>query len=143
MNGMVIALALCLACFVSGVGIGYHRADKVCNDDKLELAAQVAKTKEAQDKVVTKIVTKYVNITREIPVYAPSENNTCTVLDGNFRLFHDGAAGYIMPATTGSPDAAPVHIEEVAAAIAFNYHGCSQNADQLSALQEWAKAVSQ
>ena len=131
-----------VAIFGCGIAIGYGYANKVCSNEKLELSQAVIEKTKAQNKDTDKIITKYVNITREVAVYVPSENNTCTVVDWNFIVFHDGAAGYGMPSPSGYPNGKTASINTVASTIAANYDRCSKDADQLEALQEWAGVVS-
>jgi hypothetical protein len=110
----------------------------------LAQAGEIAKKEAVTAVSVDKIVTQYVDriVTKEVKVYVPSKDNTCRVLDGNFRLFYDSAITGL-PYTAGDPDAAPSSIDSVAASIAANFDSCAKNSDQLKALQDWARTVSQ
>ncbi|MEI2454570.1 hypothetical protein [Lysobacter firmicutimachus] len=83
-------------------------------------------------------------ITREIPVYVtPTADAACAVPVGFVRL-HDAAATN-QPAgpAAGNPDAPAegVALSDVAAAVADNYAAAHENAEQVTGLQEYVRAL--
>jgi hypothetical protein len=136
--GFAILLVIVSVSFVAGVEYDGKKWASKYEQQALLLAE--AETK--QSETVDKIITKYVNVTHEVPVYVPSKNNSCLVLDGAFRVFHDAASSGVVSTAASGIDATPVPIADLAKTIAENYTSCSKNADKLMALQEWAKAVS-
>jgi hypothetical protein len=126
--------------FSAGIGFGLNHANK---DHARKLANAMAE-REKQVVYIDKIVTEYVEkvTTREVPVYVANDND-CQSVSGAFRVFHDGAAiDQRLPETASPVDAAPAEFEALANTIAGNYSICHATADQLRALQKWAKEVS-
>jgi len=135
-----ISIAAIVGCsFAAGWGFCSARNSSVLLAQAGDIAKKEAETAVSVDKIVTQYVDRI--ITKEVKVYVPSKDNTCRVLDGNFRLFYDSAITGL-PYTAGDPNAAPSSIDSVAASIAANFDSCSKNAEQLKALQEWAVDVS-
>jgi len=137
---LVIYAALVGSIFSAGFGFGLNHANK---DHARKLSNAMAE-REKQVVYIDKIITEYVEkvTTREVPVYVANDND-CQSVSGAFRLFHDSvAADKGLPETASPVDAAPAEFEAVANTIAGNYSICHATADQLKALQAWAKEVS-
>lgn len=112
-----------------------------------EQSLSVARIKQKQAEATVQVVTKYIDrvrvvqiagdtIIKEVPKYVPSDS---PALPAGFRLLHDAAAGgYPIPAS--GTDAAAVPAEVAAETIAANYTTCRENAEKLTALQEWVRA---
>jgi hypothetical protein len=117
------------------------------------LKQEIAKKEEDSKEATTKIVTKYVDrvkIVKEtsdvqikaIPqLVSKSSDDRCVVPVG-FGVLHDAAAKNEIPDTSGTTNEAPsgVKLSEVAETVVGNYSVCTQNAEQLTALQEWIRA---
>jgi hypothetical protein len=114
---------------------------------KAEAALIVAEQKahDAQAKVITKVVTQYVDrvvkihekgatIVKQVPVFVPS---TTPDFPPGFRVLHDSAALGQAPPTTIPANAAPVPAQTATTTIIENYTGCRANAAQVIALQEY------
>lgn len=132
-----VAMAGCLLSIGFGFGVNY------ANRDNTRRFAELEEKRQAEAVVVDKIVTKYVNsvTTKEVPVYVKSDGG-CSELDGNFRMFFNSAAsGKGLPQTPRYTDDTPVRVEDVARTTANNFYTCHRTADQLVALQEWAREV--
>jgi len=132
----IVIAVLSFGCGALYVSKRHAKADA---DNNLKLVEKQKTQSEAADKIVTQYVDRIV--TKEVRVYVPSKDNTCRVLDGNFRLFYDSAITGL-PYTAGDPNAAPSSIDSVAASIAANFDSCAKNSDQLKSLQDWAITVS-
>lgn len=113
--------------------------------------ARTAIVRQRQAKVTVQVLTKYVDrvrtvhvagetIIKEVPVYVPPDS---PALPGGFRLLHDAAALGELPDPARIADAAAVPAQDVAATVAANYLTCRENAEQLTALQEWVIKQSQ
>lgn len=102
-------------------------------DDKREVVTQYVDREVV--KVVEKIAVVTETITKEVPVYVPSDS---PALPGGFRLLHDAAARGEVPNPSGIPDAAPAAAQDVAATVAANYGTCLQYAARVKAWQVWA-----
>ena len=96
--------------------------------------------------VAIQVVTQYVDrlrtvriagetLVKEVPVYVPLDT---APLPGGWRLLHDAAARAELPDPAASADAAPVPAQDAAATVAGNYLACHEQAEQLTALQDWA-----
>ena len=142
-----------LAVLAALVGIGWMKgANHVQSKwDAANLSATVAiaKQQQKQAEVTTQVVTQYVDrwrtvhtagqtIIKEVPVYVPA---TTPDLPGGFRVLHDAAATGQLPDASGSADAPPVPAQDIASTLASNYLTCRETAEQLTALQEWAKKM--
>jgi hypothetical protein len=137
---LAIYAALGGTIFSAGIGFGLNHANK---DHARKLSNAMAE-REKQVIYIDKIVTEYVEkvTTREVPVYVANDND-CSTVSGAFRMFHDSfAADQRLPETTSPADEAPAEFETVANTIAGNYSICHATADQLEALQKWAREVS-
>ncbi len=106
---------------------------------------EVAKLKEKQVVVTTKVETKYIDriktirekgdvIVQKVPVYIPADTPD---FPGGFRILLDSAATGSIPDAASDADAAPVPAQTLAASVADNYGTCLANAEQLRGLQEW------
>jgi hypothetical protein len=139
---LALAGALLAYGWVKGAGHVQARWDAATTKDSLHVA--VVKQKQADATV--QVVTQYVDrvrtvhvageaIIKEVPVYVPSDS---PALPGGFRVLHDAAVGEL-PDPARAADAPAVPAQDVAATVAANYLICRENAEQLMALQEWAR----
>lgn len=114
---------------------------------------QVATVKVKQAEATVQVVTKYVDrvkvvrvtgdtIIKEVPVYVTAEADAACVLSRGFVRLHDAAAAGRIPEPAGGADASPagIALSSVAGTVADNYERCHENAEQLTALQDWVKA---
>lgn len=140
-------------CLIGSLWLGYHTwAEHQREIGRTEMrdqyAAQAKKTDdkraavsspiaEQHAKAVVQIRTIYKTITKEVPVYVPSDS--CP-LPGGFRVLHDAAANGEIPDPASIPDAAIVPAQDAAATVAENYGTCRETAQRLTDLQAWAKA---
>lgn len=102
-----------------------------------------------RDRVVTqyvdRIVTVYkrgATITKEIPVYVSKAADAACVVPVGFVRVHDaGAANLPIAGGAGSANDAPsgVALSAVVDTVVDNYTDCHANAEQLKALQKWAR----
>ncbi|RKQ61245.1 hypothetical protein C8E02_1012 [Vogesella indigofera] len=125
----------------------------------LSATARAAIVRQRRAETTVQVLTKYVDrvrtvhvagetIIKEVPVYVPSDS---PALPGGFRVHHDAAAlGELpdpalgeLPDPARVADAAAVPAQDVAATVAANYLTCHENAEQLTALQEWVREQSQ
>lgn len=139
----LLALAGALLAFgwVKGASHEQAKADAA----NLSATARTAIVRQRQAEATVQVLTKYVDrvrtvhvagetIIKEVPVYVPADSPD---LPGGFRLHHDAAALGELPNPARIADAAPVPAQDVAATVAANYLTCRENAEQLTALQEW------
>lgn len=116
-------------------------------------AVQVATVKVKQAEATVQVVTKYVDrvkvvratgdtIIKEVPVYVTAEADAACVLSRGFVRLHDAAAAGRIPEPAGGADASPagIALSSVAGTVADNYERCHENAEQLTALQDWVRA---
>ena len=137
------------------VGVGYRwgagnvQARWDADKKAMQLAIAEAKAKQGETKV--EVITKFVDrvqvvrekgqtIIKEVPKYVPI---TTPDLPGGFRVLHDAAVRSELPDPTSVADAAPVAAQDATATITDNYRVCHENAEQLTALQEWVREVGQ
>lgn len=106
---------------------------------------EVAKLKEKQVVVTTKIETVYVDRVRTIrekgdaietvrEVFVPADSGN---IGGGFRLFHDAAVTGVIPESASILDAAPVPVADLADTIATNYERCHVAYATVEGLQDW------
>lgn len=108
-----------------------------------------------QAEVTVKVVTKYVDrvrvvqgktktIIKEVPVYVTKKADADCTINAGFVRLHDAAASAADPGAARDADAAPsgVTLSAVAETVAGNYGICFETAEQLRALQSWAREVS-
>lgn len=114
----------------------------------LEQQAEIAKLKQQEAEVTTKVVTKYIDkITvvkeknNEISKYITTASDSKCQLPNSFSVLHDAAAKNELPDSTGAVDAraSDVKLSEATTTIIANYGACNQNVEQLKALQEWIR----
>lgn len=99
---------------------------------------QAHATKQAQ------IDTQHNTIKQKVKAYAKSPTLAhCLLPDGWVQLHNEAASLPADTATTGGTDAATEATSDADAlsVIADNYATCTQNAEQLSALQDWVRAT--
>ena len=108
---------------------------------------EVAKLKEKQVVVTTKVETVYVDRVRTIrekgdaievvrEVFVPADSGS---LGGGFRLFHDAAVTGVIPESASITDAAAVPIADVADTLASNYERCHVAYATVEGLQDWIR----
>jgi len=149
----LIALAAIAASLaIGGCQFGEQRVQAKWDAEKSATTLQAARTEVAQAEATTQVVTKYVDriqvvrergndIVKEVPIHVPNPSDPAAcALPGGFRVFHDAAAQGELPDPAKRVDAAAVTAQDVAATVADNYATCHANAEQLKALQEWARA---
>jgi hypothetical protein len=108
---------------------------------------EVAKLKEKQVVVTTKVETVYVDrvttirekgdaieVVREVFVPADSGN-----IGGGFRLFHDAAVTGVIPESASILDAPPVPVTDLADTLASNYERCHVAYATVEGLQDWIR----
>ena len=106
---------------------------------------EVAKLKEKQVVVTTKVETVYVDRVRTIrekgdaietvrEVFVPVDSGS---LGGGFRLFHDAAVTGVIPESASITDAAAIPIADVADTLASNYERCHVAYATVEGLQDW------
>lgn len=114
----------------------------------LEQQAEIAKLKEQEAQVTTKVVTKYIDkITvvkeknNEIAKYITKDSDAKCELPVSFSVLHDAAAKNELPDPARATDASTsdVKLSEATTTIVANYGTCNQNIEQLKALQEWIR----
>lgn len=125
------------------LSVGFGAGINYANRDHSKRMAELEEKRQAEAVVVDKIVTVYFDkiITREVPVYVPNDND-CQYASGAFRVFFDSSAtDKGLPETSEAVDGAPVPFADIANTIAATHNVCHDTADQLRALQAWAKEV--
>lgn len=112
----------------------YAKQAKAIDSKRDSVAAPIAAQ---QAKVIERIRTVTKTITKEIPVYVPSDS--CPLPSG-FRVLHDAAANGEVPDPARIPNAATVPAQDAAATIAENYGTCHETEQRLIGLQAWIRA---
>lgn len=108
---------------------------------------EVAKLKEKQVVVTTKVETKYIDrvktirekgdaieVVREVFVPADSGN-----IGGGFRLFYDATLTGAIPESASITDAAAIPLADLADTIAINHERCLIAYATTEGLQEWIR----
>ena len=148
----VVALAVALTGFGWIKGAGHVQGQ--WNAAIQQQALQVAVARERQAQATVKVVTQYVDrvrvvrekgetIIREVPVYVPVQADAACTINRGFVRLHDAAAAGELPESARDADAAAagVALSAVAGTVAANYQACHENAEQLKALQKWARDI--
>lgn len=148
----IMALALALVGF--GWVQGADHVQRQWDSENQAEALAAAKTGQRQAGENIKVVTVYVDkikvvhdkgatIKQEVVVYVPQAADADCTINAGFVRLHDAAAGNTIPGPSRVADAAPsgVALSTVAATLIDNYTACHENAEQLIAWQEWAKAM--
>ena len=117
-------------------------------------APHTAAFRERQAQATVKVVTQYVDrvrvvrekgdtIVKEVPVYVPVQADAACTINRGFVRLHDAAAAGELPEPARDADAAAagIALSTVAGTVAANYQTCHENADQLRALQAWARDI--
>ena len=136
--------------WVKGAGHVQTRWDATVQQQTLQTAA----VRQRQAEATVKVVTEYVDrirvvrergdtIIKEVPVYVPVQADAACTINRGFVRLHDAAAAGELPEPAGDVDAVPadVALSAVAETVAANYQTCHENAEQLRALQMWARKV--
>lgn len=129
-------------------GAGHVQAEWDAEVVKQSLTA--ARIEKDRAQATVQVVTKYVDrvkivrqagetIIKEVPVYVSAQADAACLVPRGFVRLHDAAAQGVVPEPAGNSDAAPagVALSAVAGTVAENYTACRENAEQLTALQEW------
>lgn len=103
-------------------------------------------------QATVKVVTQYVDrvrvvsekgeaIIKKVPVYLPVQADAACTIDRGFVRLHDADAAVELPESARAADAvaADIALSAVAGTVAANYQSCHENAEQLRALQAWAR----
>jgi hypothetical protein len=155
MRALAIALATLLVVACGALWWQHHTAAGLAGELETAKTAALAADFEAsaaRADVVT--VTKYVDrlqvvqgtttiIRQEVPRYVTPETDRRYLLPNGFVWLHDAAALGVSPGQrTGDPDApsASVAASRAADVIVSNYGICHENAEQLTALQDWVRS---
>lgn len=150
---LAVLLAACLLVLIGYVkGASDEQASQRETDAKQ--LRQAFEQGQALGTVRDVVVTQYVDrvqvvkeaaktIIQKVPVYVSKESDAhCTVPAGFVRL-HDAAAANVPPMASpaGVPNDAPsgIALSAVAGTVADNYESAHLNAEQLKALQQWAR----
>jgi len=147
---VLVGVALIGFGWVKGAGHVQAQWDAAVQQQTL----QVATARQKQAEATVKVVTQYVDrvrvvrqkgntIIKEVPVYVPVQADAaCTINRGFVRLHNAAAAGELPePARDADATAAGIALSTVAGTVATNYQTCHENAEQLRALQVWARRV--
>jgi len=115
---------------------------------------QAATARQKQAEATVKVVTEYVDrvrvvrekgdtIIKEVPVYVPVQADAACTINRGFVRLHDAAAAGELPEPARDADApaAGLALSVVAGTVSANYQTCHENAEQLRALQVWAKEM--
>ena len=115
---------------------------------------QATAIRERQAQATVKVVTQYVDrvrvirekgetIIKEVPVYVPVQADAACTINRGFVRLHDAAAAGELPEPARDADAAAegIALSAVAGTVAANYRTCHENAEQLIALQAWAREM--
>lgn len=148
----VAALAVALIGFgwIKGAGHVQAQWDAAAQQQTLKVAA----VRQRQAEATVKVVTQYVDrvrvarekgntIIKEVPVYVPVQADAACSINRGFVRLHDAAAAGELPEPARDADAAAagIALSAVAGTVAANYQTCHENAEQLRALQGWAREV--
>ncbi len=117
-------------------------------------APQAAANRARQAQATVKVVTEYVDrvrivrekgdtIIKEVPVYVPVQADAACTINRGFVRLHDAAAAGELPEAARDADAAAaaIALSAVAGTVTANYQTCHENAEQLIALQAWAREM--
>lgn len=111
-------------------------------------ADAVSRIAAASQKRQTKIRTETETVVREVTHYVPVDVDRSVVIPWGFVRVLDAAASGAgdpagLPVGAGQPDSAAsdVSLSEIAALSAANDGACRANAEQLAALEQWARDV--
>lgn len=142
------------ALIAASAGWGWVKgAASVQEDWNAAIAAQtieVLRVQAKQAEVTERVVTQYVDrvrvvrqqadaIIREVPIYVSAKCDPDGRLPAGWRVLHDAAASGRPASTSDTVDAQPVAPDAAAATVARNYGVCHETAEQLTALQQWAR----
>jgi hypothetical protein len=142
------------ALVAASAGWGYTRGADAVQDRwdaaTIRQSRIVALTQANQAHVTERVVTEYVDrvrvvrdqadaVIREVPIYVRQTCDDDGRLPSGWRVLHDAAASGRLADPAGASDAQPVDPQTAARAVAENYAGCRENAEQLTALQHWVR----
>ena len=146
----VLGIALVGFGWIKGAGHVQAQWDAAVQKQTLQAAA----VRERQAQATVKVITQYVDhirvvretgdtIIKEVPVYVPVQADAACTINRGFVRLHDAAAGGALPDPARDTDAAAagIALSAVAATVATNYQTCHETAEQLSALQTWAREM--
>jgi hypothetical protein len=144
-------LLICVGLFYGGYRKGLDSSNTIITKYKLELATKSIqaqqKVAKSNDVVVTEYVDKVKVITKKEFVYVDTAKNVVPSRGelpiGWVRLHDDSATNADVSDTSRYSDATPSGIKDntALATITENYSICTQNAEQVKALQEWVNVT--
>lgn len=151
----LLALALLSAALIGfGWVRGASHVQAAWDAATAEQSSAVERVRQRQAEATVKVVTRYVDrvrtvreagdtIIKEVPIYVTAQSDAACTLDHGFVRLHDAAAKGIIPDPAGPADAAAagVALSTAAATVASNYTRCRENAEQLTALQDWVRRM--
>lgn len=140
-------LALVMVLLGAGLYYGNKMGKSSCLEAIVNAQKQSIKAIQKQGVVNDKVVTVYVDRVQTVQgksrtIIKEVQNHALklsTVLSGDFRVLHDGAAHGTIPSASDYANAAPVEATAVAETVVGNYGICHENAETLSALQGWIR----
>ena len=155
-GGSYVVAALVFVLAICGAGFtGWHergkQADAEISAIKSGLEAKVAQAQKLAAETSERVVIRYKDRVKIIHETAPEvehdvqviRQSDCT-LPAEFVRLHNAGAGVPGEASSGTDDSADsIGCAEAAEVIQQNYQACRVDQERLSALQEWAKGVSQ
>jgi len=143
----VLAYTIVVATFCGWQG--YQLGENELYKYQAKQATVALKVRQKRDEATEKVVTKYVQVageTKTVTEYIEKKvveyANTGYCLDPAWRVYHDLAAGNIVPKPGFIPDAAGGTAPTAAAAlqtVTESYAACHRTADRLDALQDWVR----
>lgn len=128
-------------------GFAYFKGGEAARKElavyKAEIRVLQLQLAEAQAKVTTKVVTKYVDRVQIVKeksdaIVKEADGSVSGTCPGSVWVYHDAAALQVPPAPGGSPQGT-TDAKALTGTIAKNYGTCHQVREQLKALQEWVR----
>jgi hypothetical protein len=149
----VILRTLGVILMVGGVYLyGGYGTEMTWRERAAKLQAEIDKKNNESAKVTEKIVTEYVTktkvikekgdvIVKEVPKYITKESDDKCTIPKSFIVLHNGASRNEVPDAAGGIDETPstVKLSRVLETTVGNYTIYYETAEQLKALQDWAR----
>lgn len=148
----LLLLSLLTTVYIKGMSHVQDQWNRAIEKENLAILKKVV----LQEKITTKIVTEYVDrvkvvkekgqtITKEIPVYVTSKNDSQCIINNGFIRLHDAAAKNTIPDPTGiiNEAASTFKLSRVLGTVTGNYQICHENSEQLKSLQQWVREQSE
>lgn len=157
MNRWLIAGLAALAVFAAGAfGANHYRSVKAERDDlRIELAAAQATVENLSNlerttsivlsnRVQSKAAIQERATNVQVEIEKRLSGPPACVLPPDWRVLHDAAASDAqVPEAPSGADATAVTPQEAARTVTGNYAQCHDTADQLRALQDWIRGVTE